>query len=117
MCIRDSRRTKRTVSSLRSGCGRTGGARYIFQNSFLQILLDFDRETLRLVAWRKAADHFALRIDQKFGEIPLDPFGAKNSRLRLFQVLVERMRAAAIDFDLGKEGKVDVCLLYTSRCV
>ena len=52
---------------------------------------------------RKAVEHLAIASDQKLGEIPLDGIGdAAPAGLRL-QILVERMRALAIDLDFGEQ--------------
>src|ERR1700691_2453147 len=51
-------------------------------------------------------DYLARAIDQAFGEVPFDR-RAEQSGFFALEILIQRMRAAAIDFDLGKHRKAD----------
>src|SRR5206468_3151689 len=41
-------------------------------------------------------------VDQEFREVPLDAFTAKHAGRFALEILVERVRAAAVDLDLGE---------------
>ena len=60
------------------------------------------------VGGRIAFDDFAGFVDQEFGEVPFDGFGAENSRRAFFQNLIERCGVRSVDFDFGEQRKADV---------
>src|SRR5258708_30883318 len=59
---------------------------------------------------REARDHLAGAVDEEFGEIPLDAFAAEHAGFLVLEIFVERMRASAVDVDLGEHGKADAVI-------
>ena len=74
------------------------------RKQWAQIGLDL----LRRVDRRIAFQYLTVATNKKFGEVPLDSLAAEESRSRLFEVYIERVRVAAVNLNLSEEGEGDV---------
>src|SRR3546814_16707293 len=61
-----------------------------------------------LVGRRIPLDHPPVAADEELAEVPLDRIDAEQAALLLLQPLTQRMRAVAVDVDLGEHGEVTV---------
>src|SRR3546814_7351390 len=61
-----------------------------------------------LVGRRIPLDHPPVAADEELAEVPLDRIDAEQAALLLLQPLPQRMRAVAVDVDLGEHGEVHV---------
>src|SRR3546814_7884935 len=50
----------------------------------------------------------SVAADEELAEVPLDRIDAEQAALLLLQPLPQRMRAVAVDVDLGEHGEVHV---------
>src|SRR5580693_6455387 len=85
--------------------GRAIGRSWL-RSSRSQQRLDFLCESFRAGRRRVPRDHLARAIDQEFGEIPFDRRAEQPGFLAL-EILIQRMRIATIDFNLGKHREAD----------
>src|SRR5688572_3561737 len=67
--------------------------------------LDVPGDGFGLLVRRVALEHATVATDQELGEVPLDRVNAEQSALLVLQPLPQRMRAVAIDVDLGEQRK------------
>src|SRR5206468_7457118 len=71
--------------------------------------LDFSCQSFRFCSGRMPRHHLARTIDQEFGEIPFDRW-TQQARFLALQIVKQRMRACAIDLDLGKHREGDAVI-------
>ena len=87
-------------------CGRNAG-----DGSGRQGGLDVGLEGVGCVRGGVALEHLPVATDQELGEVPLDGLGAEQARRLGAQPCPERVRAAAVDFDLAHHREADAVVL------
>src|SRR6202044_541606 len=73
--------------------------------------LDVGGELFRPVGRRVAAHDVTVPVDQKLGEIPLDPLSAEEAGRCLLQRLEQRVGVQAVDLGLGEHREAHVVIV------
>ena len=76
--------------------------------------LDLFPQCLRRRGRRMPRHHLAVTVDQEFGEIPFDR-RAEQARLRLLQMVEQRMDVKAVDLDLLEHREGHVVFAFAER--